>query len=193
MEKITQKEIVMEYFTNNLDRAIEHPEVVDWVVAEYRKRTGEVFRDPDRQIRQLHQSGFLIKVKKGVYKYDPQAVAERELEDFTQQQKQAILERGGYKCAVCGRHGGSGVELHVDHLRPKDQGGKATLNNGQVLCGEHNYRKKNFGQTEMAKKMFLNLYEKAKADGDEKVLRLCTKILTAYEEEDVNGHIEWKR
>ncbi|GMV77255.1 MAG: hypothetical protein AMXMBFR79_03900 [Chitinophagaceae bacterium] len=35
------------------------------------KRIGEVFRDPDRGIRKLAQQGQLIKVGKGIYRYDP--------------------------------------------------------------------------------------------------------------------------
>ncbi len=87
MDKITQSEIVIEFFKSNPKRDIPHPEAVDWVVAEYMERTGKVFRDPDRQIRKLHQNGFLIKVKKGVYKYDPNFIQERDLEDFTAEQK----------------------------------------------------------------------------------------------------------
>jgi hypothetical protein len=46
MKKITQSEIVMEYFKNYPLRDIKHPEIVDWVTQEYKKRTGEIFRDP---------------------------------------------------------------------------------------------------------------------------------------------------
>jgi hypothetical protein len=35
-----------------------------------------------RRLSALHQAGILIKVRKGVYKYDPTAVSQ-ELEDFT--------------------------------------------------------------------------------------------------------------
>jgi hypothetical protein len=69
-KKISQLDLIKEFFINNLLRDIPHPEVVDWVVEEFRKRTGEVFRDPDRGIRSLSQKGFLIKVSKGVYLYD---------------------------------------------------------------------------------------------------------------------------
>jgi hypothetical protein len=41
--KITQKELVMEYFTKHPKKDIPHPEIVDWVVAEYKKRTGKFF------------------------------------------------------------------------------------------------------------------------------------------------------
>ncbi len=44
-KKITQAEIIMEFFRNNPKREIEHPEIVDWATREYQKKTGEVFRD----------------------------------------------------------------------------------------------------------------------------------------------------
>ena len=56
MGKITQQEIIMEFLKTS-KKDIHHPEIVDWAIAEYQKRTGSVFRDPDRQIRCLHQKG----------------------------------------------------------------------------------------------------------------------------------------
>lgn len=192
-KKITQAEIVTEYFRKNPNREIHHPEVVDWVVAEYHKRTGSVFRDPDRQIRKLSQDGWLQKIEKGVYLYDPDAVVKRKLEDFTQKQKQQVLHRDGYRCVICGRGKKEGVELHVDHIKPKDKGGKATLENGQTLCAMHNFRKKNYKQTESGKKMFIRLYEQAKALGDEKTIKFCIDVLEDYEKHDINGHIVWEK
>ena len=91
--QIVQADLIMEYFKKHPKREIEHPEIVDWVVAEYKKRTGEVFRDPDRAIRKLSQEGELIKIKKGIYKYDPDLVTNRELEDFTPEQRELIFKR----------------------------------------------------------------------------------------------------
>jgi len=73
-EEMSQVDLIMEYFKKNPKREIKHPEIVDWVVAEYQKRTGTVFRDPDRAIRKLSQEGQLIKISKGVYKYDPDLI-----------------------------------------------------------------------------------------------------------------------
>ena len=70
----SQLDLIMEYFKKNPRRDIKHPEIVDWVVSEYKKRTGKVFRDPDRGIRSLSQDGLLVKVSKGVYRYDPDLV-----------------------------------------------------------------------------------------------------------------------
>lgn len=75
---VSQMKLVMDFFKKNPNRNIEHPEIVDWATEEYRKRTGKIFRDPDRQIRSLHQRGFLQKIKNGVYRYDPQYTESRE-------------------------------------------------------------------------------------------------------------------
>ena len=138
----SQAQIILEYFKAHPKKDIPHAEVVDWAVEEYKRRTGEVFRDPDRAIRKFAQEGTLIKVSKGVYKYDPDAIAERELFDFTPEQKRQILERDGYRCVVCGKGPADGVDLQVDHIKPKDKGGLNTIENGETLCGKHNFIKK---------------------------------------------------
>lgn len=193
MDESSQIELLMEYFRKNPRRDIPHPEIVDWASGEYRKRTGKVFRDPDRGIRSLSQRGFLIKVKKGVYRYDPDLLANRDLEDFTQEQKATIMKRDGYRCVVCGRGVEDGVELQVDHIKPKDLGGKATIENGETLCAQHNFQKKNLGQTEFGKKMFLRLYELAKKENDEALLDFSTQILEVYERNGIDDHVEWKK
>ncbi len=189
----SQIDLIKEFFKKNPNRDIKHPEVVDWVVAEWKKRTGEVFRDPDRGIRSLSQKGQLIKVAKGVYRYDPDFIVNRELEDFTPAQKTQILERDGYKCVLCGRGEKDGVELQVDHIKPKDLGGSATIENGQTLCAQHNFLKKNLKQTETGKKMFIRLYDLAKSNGDEAIQKFCSEILEVFERNNMNGHIEWKK
>jgi 5-methylcytosine-specific restriction endonuclease McrA len=189
----SQLDLLMEYFRKNPNRNIPHPEIVDWATSEWAKRTGKVYRDPDRGIRSLHQKGYLIKVKKGVYHYNPSVVNKRHLEDFTASQKATILKRDQYKCVICGRGKKDGVELHVDHIKPKDLGGKATISNGQTLCSKHNFIKKNLKQTETGKKMFIRLYELAKKEKNNDLKKFCSDILETYEYHDINGHIVWKR
>ena len=190
---ISQKDIIMEYFKNHPNQDISHPEVVDWATEEYKKRTGEIFRDPDRQIRKFHQEGFLIKVKKGVYRYSPEMVKNRKLTDFTEKDKQLILKRDNYRCVICGLGKKDGVELHIDHIKPKDKGGDSTISNGQSLCSTHNFRKKNYKQTETGKKMFIRLYESAKAINDIQTMNFCEQILLVFDKNNINGHIEWKK
>ncbi|MFN3428131.1 MAG: HNH endonuclease [Candidatus Thermochlorobacter sp.] len=187
------RDFVIEYFKSHPRMDIEHGPVVDWVEKQYFALYKRKPRDTWRTIRKLHQDGLLVKVKKGIYRYDPDLEASRNLEDFTPEQKRLILERDGYRCVVCGKGIRDGVELHVDHIKPKDLGGKATIENGQTLCGQHNYLKKNFKQTETGKKMFIRLYELAKSQQDEKLKKFCSEILEVFEKHHINGHIEWKR
>lgn len=183
----------MEFFAKNPKQDIKHPEVVDWVTEEWKKRTGKVFRDPDRQIRKLSQKGLLQKISKGIYRYNPDFVVQHELEDFTPAQKAEILKRDGYRCVVCGKGIADGVELQVDHIKSKDFGGETTIENGQTLCAQHNFKKKNYKQTETGKKMFIRLYELAKNIGDTKMQDFCAQILEVFEKNNINDHIKWKK
>ena len=192
-KRITQLALIMEYFTTHPNRAIKHPEVVDWATKKYQERTGEVFRDPDRAIRKLAQQGKLIKVGKGIYKYDPNLITNPELEDFTPAQRKQIFERDNYRCVICGKGQRDSVEIQADHIIPKDSGGKATIENGQTLCAPHNFRKKNLKQTETGKKMFIRLYELSESRGDHELRDFCRNILEVFEEHNMNGHIKWKR
>ena len=188
-----QAELIMEYFKKHSRKNIKHPQVVDWAVNTYKKRTNKVFRDPDRAIRKLAQEGYLIKVAKGIYKYEPGFIVKRELEDFTQAQKEIIMKRDGYKCVICGRSKKDGVELQVDHIKPKDLGGTNSIDNGETLCAQHNFQKKNYKQTESGKRYFIRLYEAAKKNGDESLEDFCAEVLGVYEKNNINGHIVWKR
>lgn len=190
---VVQSALIMEYFLKNPNREIKHPEIVDWVTDQYKERTGQVFRDPDRAIRKLSQEGQLIKISKGVYKYDPKFVKNNKLRDFTPAQKEEIFKRDGYKCVVCGRGLKDGVEIHADHIKPRDLGGQSTVSNGQTLCAQHNFQKKNLKQTETGKKMFIRLYELAKEQNNEELKKFCGDVLETYEKHNINGHIIWEK
>jgi hypothetical protein len=187
------RDLILEFFSKHPNQEFEHGPVVDWVTEQWLSEHKTPPRDPWRSIRALHQEGVLIKVRKGVYKYDPTAVTHRELEDFTPEQKEQIFKRDNYRCVICGRGQQDGVEIHADHIKPKDKGGRATIENGQTLCAEHNFKKKNYKQTETGKKMFIRLYELAKSQNDEDLMKFCAEILEVFEKNGVNGHIEWVR
>jgi len=192
-EEMSQSDLIMEYFKKHPKREIKHPEIVDWVVAEYKKKTGEVFRDPDRAIRKLSQERQLIKIAKGIYKYDPDFVNNRELKDFTPAQKEEIFKRDNYRCVMCGRGRTDGIEIQADHIKPKELGGMAEIINGQTLCAQHNFQKKYYKQTETGKRMFIRLYELAKRNKDKELMKFCEDVLQVYEKDNINGHIVWKK
>src|SRR3990170_3820281 len=88
-------------------------------------------------------------------------------------------------CVVCGRGVADGVEIQVDHIKPKDQGGKAEIINGETLCAQHNFQKKNYKQTESGKRFFIRLYEAAKINNDTAMQDFCRQILEVYEKNNV--------
>lgn len=180
----------MEYFHKYPNKNLKHGPVVDWVTEQYLKKNPDPPRDPWRAIRKLHQEGKLIKISKGVYRYDPDYVKEIELFDFPPKVKEDIFKRDNYKCVVCGRGRKDGVEICADHIRPKDKGGDNSFNNGQTLCMEHNLMKKNYSQTEAGKRYFIKIYKEASANGDDKMIKFCKEVFDIYDKYRINGHIK---
>jgi hypothetical protein len=181
-------DLIIEYFQKYPKKDLRHGPVVDWVTEQYLKEHNEPPRDPWRAIRKLHQEGKLIKVRKGVYRYDPDRIKEVELFDFPSDIKTEIFKRDNYRCVVCNRGIADGVELCADHIKPKDKGGDNSLNNGQTLCMEHNLMKKNYSQTEAGKRYFIRMYRQAAANGDEKMIKFCKDVFDIYDKHGINGH-----
>ena len=190
--RVTQKGLIFEYFQRHPKRDIPTPEVVDWATAEYLRLTGKPLRDPDRMIRQLHSDGKLIQEGIGLYRYDPDTVTYNSQENFTAAQKAEILRNGGYRCAMCGATKDEGALLHADHIVPRSKGGKATVDNGQLLCSQHNNLKKNYGQTETCKRMYKVLYDKAVELNDTAMREFIEDVMRVYDKHNINSHIDWR-
>lgn len=147
-------------------------------------------RDPWRAIRKLYQEGKLIKVGKGVYRYDPELEKKVDLYDFSPATKKAIFQRDKFRCIICGRGINDGVEICADHIKPKDKGGDNSIDNGQTLCTEHNLIKKNYSQTEAGKKYFIKLYKQAVEKQDTRMIEFCKSVFDCYDVHQINGHIK---
>ncbi|HOT05760.1 MAG TPA: HNH endonuclease [Atribacter sp.] len=186
----TIRSLILEFFYQHPKQDLEHGPVVDWVTEQHLKENTTPPRDIWRTVRHLHQEGILIKVNKGVYRYDPEQVTNRELFDFSEETKEAILQRDQYQCVVCGRGRKDGVELCVDHIKPKDKGGDNSIENGQTLCTEHNLLKKNYTQTEAGKRYFIKIYKQAVANNDIRMINFCKGIFDVYDTYKLNGHIK---
>jgi hypothetical protein len=182
--------LIVEYFLNHPNQELKHGPVVDWVTEQYLKFNPEPPRDPWRAIRKLHQEGFLIKVKKGVYKYDPKFVQEKELFEFSPETREAIFKKDNYKCVNCGLGIKDGIEICADHIKSKDKGGDNSVDNGQTLCMKCNLLKKNYSQTETGKRFIIKLYNQAVKIGDKKIINFCECIFECYDKFDINGHIK---
>ena len=83
--------------------------------------------------------------------------------------------------------------MHIDHIKPQSKGGKSEISNGQVLCSEHNMRKKFYDQTETGKMFFINLHNQAKEHNDSKLIAFVEDVLEMYETHHINSHIDWDK
>ena len=82
------------------------------------------------------------------------------------------------------------LHLPLTISKPKDRGGMNTIENGQTLCYEHNLRKRNYSQTEAGKRYFIRMYEIALEHQDKKIITFCQAVFDAYDEHDVDGHVD---
>ena len=78
------------------------------------------------------------------------------------------------------------MELHVDHIVPRDKGGKATIDNGQILCSEHNIFKDNYGQMVFGKRIFIRMRDRAKELNDRLMENFCNDILKVYKKHGID-------
>jgi hypothetical protein len=190
---ISQKEFIKNYFIKRPNQDISHSQSKFEIEDSYFNETKKRIEDCDRSIRSLHQEGFLVKVSKGIYKYDPELVHKRnDLFEFDNKTKKLIIERDGYKCVICGLGSDNGVELQIDHILARQYGGKATFENGQTLCASHNFKKNTLSQTEFGKKMFIRILDLAKSNEDpncEKIIKFCEEILEVFDKHDMDKHI----
>lgn len=191
---ITQSELVLSYFMARPNEAIRHFSSKKDLEEAYFAATGKRFEDSDRTIRKLHDEGKLVKVSKGTYMYDPNHQPTVALQDFSPEVKGQAMERDGHKCVICGLGQKDGVELQIDHILPRSKGGDASLENAQTLCAGHNFSKKNLGQMEHGKKLFLKLKEKAAklADSEEgtNLVKFCDEILEVYDKYKIDDQID---
>lgn len=185
----TISDLIMEYFKSHPKQDLEHGPVIDWVEEQYLKLYGQKPRDTWRAIRRLYQKGKLIKVKRGIYRYDPDYVHDVTLFEFPQKIKEKIFKRDNHRCVVCGLGRKDGVDIHADHIVPLDRGGTNTIDNGQTLCSQHNVMKKNYSQTEAGKRYFIKMYEKAVKINDKRMIKFCKQVFDTYNKHKINTHI----
>lgn len=140
--------------------------VIDWVeftFPRYRARImkglnwgilyneyGNNVYDPNElesEINRLLQDDDITK-QKGIYEYLLSGKTKEKvlsIRAFTDNEKMIMYERQKGICPMCKAKGNDTVwafeDMHADHKIPWSKGGHTTLDNGQMLCREHNLEK----------------------------------------------------
>ena len=177
----SQLDYIKEFFLERPNKIISTTAAKGAIEDIYLKQEKKRFEDCDRGIRSLFQKGFLIKVSKGHYKYDPNHAGEdKTLHNFSAKDKVTILKRDNYQCVICKLGKNDGADLQIDHIKPRDQGGLSTVENGQTLCSRHNFIKKNLNMNSLGKKIFDNLLDKSKKNKNMEMEKIATEFLDLF-------------
>ena len=113
---------------------------------------GKNIYDPnvlEEEIKKLLQDDDVTK-QKGVYEYLLSGKTKEKalsIRQFTENERRILYERQGGICPMCKSEGKKKhfeiEEMHADHILPWSRGGHTTLDNGQMLCRDHNLSKSN--------------------------------------------------
>ena len=183
----SQLDYIKDYFKANPNKDLNTTKIKGIIENQYLSKTGKRFEDCDRGIRSLYQKGWLIKVKKGCYKYDPNYKSDdKTSHDFPGIIKKQILKRDKYKCVVCKLGKKEGLDLQIDHIIPRDRGGKSTLENGQTLCSRCNFLKKNMSMNSLGKKIFQNLLKQSIKKKNTEMTKIAKEFLKLFKKYKLN-------
>ena len=101
----------------------------------------------EKEISRLLQDDDITK-QKGIYEYLLSGKTKEKalsIRTFTDNEKTTMYERQQGVCPMCKAEGKNVKweleEMHADHILPWSKGGHTTLENGQMLCREHNLEK----------------------------------------------------
>ena len=95
MRKGTLRGLIMEYFENHPNQELEDHVVMEWVVEQFREKHGRGPNYPWRYTKQLAKEGYLIEVRKRVYKYVSDAPREpKQSESPTTEESSSQSELG---------------------------------------------------------------------------------------------------
>lgn len=141
-EKFPKLEFVVAWFRAHELEKFTNRQLETELRRDYKKATGKVFGDPNRTARKLHELGRLQRSPKGrtqYFWYDSHLDNVGEIEEFTDEEKSAILEKYDYCCAVCSKGAADGVKVSVGYAVSVKRGGKLDIANGRVLCPRHKF------------------------------------------------------
>jgi predicted restriction endonuclease len=101
--------------------------------------------------------------------------------------KEAIFKRDNYKCVFCGLGRNDGVKIFADSISPKAKERNSSISNGLTLCDKHYSIKKNRSHIEAGKIFFQEMYKKAVAINDLRMVNFCKCILDTYNQYEIDG------
>jgi len=140
-KEISQTEFVLAYFKDRPKYALHYDDWADELASQYQRLTGRRAYHFRSVVRRLAGQGNPLKIRSGVYMYDPDYVAKPLASRFTAAQNRQIRARDEYRCVVCGYGPAEGAMLYVNFLFP-DLKDRARIENGATFCNRHRLDRK---------------------------------------------------
>lgn len=141
-DKIHKLDFVVQWFKEHELEKFTNRQLETELRREYKKATGTTFGDPTRTARKLHELGRVQRSPKGrlqYFWYDSKLDTVGEIEEFTEDERAAILEKYDYRCAVCNKGATDGIKVTVGYAISVKRGGKLDVENGRALCPKHKF------------------------------------------------------
>ena len=111
-------------------------ENVNWIIKiEYISPAGRTFEKSTITVDLKMMSDFLRSEAAKNYKVDEKRAERSKMNSSL---RYDVLRRDGFKCQLCGRSAGDGIQLEVDHIKPISKGGKTERSNLRTLCRDCN-------------------------------------------------------
>ncbi len=139
----TQTQLIQEFFHEHPHQDVPTSQVVDWATEEWKSRTNSTFRHPGSVIRSLVQEGYLIKPKRGYYRYEPGQAQTNKILKFSAKQRAEIFKRDNHKCLICGMGIREGLDLYAiksfyaRSSEAVDSTQELSVGDAATLCGKH--------------------------------------------------------
>jgi hypothetical protein len=102
-----------------------------------------------------------------------------------------LFFQNSFSCSMCGMK--EDLLHYKFELNAVDEEKSNSINGGFMLCSKHYEMSQDFGLINTCKMMFNDLYKTSKKIDDKETMKFCADILQVFEDNDVNGHIEWKK
>jgi hypothetical protein len=195
-QRISQEDFVREWFRLNPDRDIPHLESKPLIEEAWLESTGSRIEDVDRAIRKLSEAGELVKIRKGVYRFNSTPLPGSSKLEFSEFTRQATLERDSFCCAICKETADHRRNLHVIPITPFDFGGLAVLSNARTVCSFHKValelldKNGDISSTKVRNVIDRILYEKATVLGNGLVL--AEDLLQSLERHIGPSGVNWR-
>lgn len=179
--RYTQEGCILEFMIKNIFKDLTTKEITFSASKIYKERTSKDFSElTGRGVRKLKEHGYIKRVSKGVFKFTGE-YSDSRVTPFPKELRDEIIKRDNYTCQLCGITEKQGGILTADHIKPQDENGQPTLENGMCLCTKCENIKSNYKVNDFGLKMYKKYLRVAKRENDLENVNFFEELIQIFE------------